>query len=85
MDIAGIREAMHRQPFEPFEFRLADGRALPVYHPDFVAVGRRRIVVVNESDDSTAMIEPLLIVSIDTITKKRRGGNGSPRRRGRDS
>jgi hypothetical protein len=85
VDIAGVREAMHRQPFEPFEIRLADGCSLPIHHPDFVAVGRRRIVVVNEADDATSMIEPLLIVSIDTITKKRRGGNGSPRRRGGDS
>ena len=40
MDIAGIREALHRQPFEPFVIQLADGRALAVRHPDFVAVHR---------------------------------------------
>jgi len=62
--MAGIREALHKQPFEPFVIRLADGRSLPVSHPDFVAVGLRRIVVVGEND-STSTIEPLLIVSID--------------------
>ncbi len=64
MDIQGIREALHREPFEPFAIRLADGRSLPVPHPDFVALGPRRIVVVAE-DDSWSVIEPLLIVSLD--------------------
>ena len=64
MDLNGIREALHRQPFEPFAIRLADGRALPVPHPDFVAVSNRRIVVVSE-DDSWSVVEPLLIVSLD--------------------
>ena len=64
MDIQGIREALHRQPFEPFTIRLADGRFLRIPHPDFVAVGPRRIVVVGE-DDSWSIIEPLLIVSLE--------------------
>ena len=75
MDIAGIRDALHKQPFEPFVIRLADGRSLPVPHPDFVALGKRRIVVVSR-DDSTAMVEPLLIVSLDTLPRTGRGGNG---------
>jgi hypothetical protein len=75
MDISGIREALHKLPFEPFVIRLADGRSLPVPHPDFVAVGRRRVVVISK-DDSTAMIEPLLIVSLDTLPRKGRGANG---------
>jgi len=63
-DIQGIREALHREPFEPLSIRLADGGSLPVPHPDFVALGPRRIVVVAE-DDSWSVIEPLLIVSLD--------------------
>ena len=65
MDIQGLREALHREPFEPFSMRLADGRSLSVSHPDFVALGARRIVVVSE-DDSWSVIEPLLIVSLDS-------------------
>ena len=64
MDLAGIREALHKQPFEPFTIRLADGQSLPVPHADFVAVGPRRIVVVSV-DDSWCVVEPLLIVSLD--------------------
>jgi hypothetical protein len=64
MDLEGVREALLRRPFAPFNIRLADGRSLAVRHPETVAVGRRRIIVV-EPDDSWSVIEPLLIVSLD--------------------
>ncbi len=64
MDIDGIRQALHRQPFEPFTMRLADGRALPVPHPDFVAVSPRRIIVLAD-DSSWSVLEPLLVFSLD--------------------
>jgi hypothetical protein len=64
MDSEGVREALLKRPFEPFNIRLADGRSLIVRHPEMVAVGRRRIIVV-EPDDSCLVIEPLLIVSLD--------------------
>ncbi len=71
MDIEGLREALHRQPFEPFTICLADGRDFSVPHPDFVAIGRRRIVVVGP-DDSWRVVEPLLVVSLDYDGKKPR-------------
>lgn len=80
MDIAGIREALHKEPFEPFAIRLANGRSLPVRHPDFVAVGTRRIIVIAE-DDSWSTVEPLLIVSLDYRPKPGKGGNGSHRKK----
>lgn len=64
MDIAGVREALHNQPFIPFTIRLTDGRALPVPHPDFVALTPRRVIVGSE-DDSWTVVEPPLIVSLD--------------------
>jgi hypothetical protein len=64
MDIDGIRQALHRQPFQRFTMRLGDGRALPVPHPDFVAVAPQRIIVVAE-DNSWSVIEPFLVVSLD--------------------
>ena len=64
MDIAGVRQALHREPFQPFAIHLADGRSLPVPHPDFVALTPRR-VIVGASDDSWAVVEPLLIRSLD--------------------
>lgn len=64
MDVAGVREALHKQPFERFTMRLADGRSLAVRHPDFVAVHPRRIIAIAE-DGTWSVVEPLLIVSLD--------------------
>ena len=80
MDIAGIREALHKEPFEPFAIRLADGRSLPVPHPDFVALTPRR-VIVGAADDSWAVVEPLLIVSLDYESPKPKSGNGTSKKR----
>lgn len=82
MDIQGLREALRRQPFEPFTIRLADGRSLPVPHPEFVAIAPRRIIVVAE-DSSWSVIEPLLIVSLDYASHDTGGENGGRRRRRR--
>ncbi len=78
MNIDGVREALRKEPFEPFSIRLADGRSLPVVHPEFVAVGKRRLVVIDEHD-SWSFVEPLMIVSLDEMKKPRPGGNGKRR------
>lgn len=80
MDIQGVREALRKEPFEPFAIRLADGRSLPVAHPEFVALGKRRLVVIAQ-DDSWSCVEPLLIVSLDQIKKIPPGGNGQKKGR----
>ncbi len=78
MDVAGIRETLRRQPFEPFTIRLADGRSLEVRRPEFVAVGNRRMVVISEDEvESWSVIEPLLIVSLESLSAPQKGGNGS--------
>jgi hypothetical protein len=76
MDIAGVRELLHRQPFEPFVIRLADGRTLYVPHRDFVALTPRRVIVGAE-DDSWSIVEPLMIVSLDSMPTKSKGENGA--------
>jgi hypothetical protein len=72
MDIAGVRESLHRQPFEPFLIRLADGRSLPVLHRDCIALTPRRVVVVAE-DDSCSISELPLIVSLGSMPTKPKG------------
>ncbi|MCE9544842.1 MAG: hypothetical protein K8T25_04895 [Planctomycetia bacterium] len=76
MEISGIREAIQRQPFEPFAIRLADGRSIAIRHPEVVAVGRRRAVVIQD-DDSCLWIEPLLVVSLDWSPSKAKKGRGN--------
>jgi hypothetical protein len=88
MDLNGLREALRRQPFEPFEICLADGRSLPVRHPEVVAVGQRRAVVIQE-DDSCHWLEPLLIVSLQwpaerTDGKKKNGKAKRKNKKNRD-
>ena len=70
MDLNGLREAIRKQPFKPFAIRLADGRSLDVKHPELVAVGQRRAIVIQE-DDSCLWLEPLLITSLDWPRQKR--------------
>jgi len=82
MDLNGVREALHKVPFEPFVMCLADGRSFPIRHRDFVAVGKRRIVVIHE-DDTWSFVEPLLIVSLDKLPAPGKGnGKGRPRKSG---
>src|ERR1700730_17739307 len=68
MEISAIREALHRQPFRPFSLRLADGREISVPNTDFVALSQRRVVVINHQDESTSILEPLLIVSVEYMS-----------------
>ena len=83
MDLNGICEALKREPFEPFSIRLADGRTLPVSHPEFVALGQRRVIAI-APDDSWSVVEPLLIVSPDYETKSKSSGNGKKARKKRE-
>lgn len=67
MDAEAIREATHHQPFQPFTLRLADGRVLPIPHPDFIAIAPngRRVAVFSPTDSALSILEPLLIVSLE--------------------
>ena len=51
--------------FQPFVIRLSDGRSLDVPHPDFIAVGRGIVLLVDEEDRSH-VLDALHIVSIDS-------------------
>jgi hypothetical protein len=77
MDLNGIREAIRRQPFQPFTIRLADGRSMPVSHPEYVAVGTRLAIVVGPDDSS--VVEPLLIASLDYATPETKDGKNGAR------
>jgi hypothetical protein len=80
VDLAGLREALGKCPFEPFSIRLADGRSMAVNHPEFVAVGTRRVIVVSE-DDSWTTLEPPLMVSLDYSSPKKNGNGKRGRKR----
>ena len=60
-----IRDLLHRAPFEPFTVRLADGRAMPVPHPDFAHVlPKGRIFLVHAEVERFEIIDANLVVSL---------------------
>jgi hypothetical protein len=55
-----------------------------VRHPEFVAVGKRRIVVIADDEaESWSAIEPLLIVSLDSIPPGPKRGSGESKKKRR--
>jgi hypothetical protein len=63
VNIEQIRQRL-ANGFKPFTLCLADGRKLAVAHPEFVAVGRR-VVVVIEQHDRVNTVDPAYILSIE--------------------
>lgn len=75
MDLYSIRQALREVPFRPFVLGLADGRRIPVKHPEFVAMNQRMVIVTDE-DSATKILEPLLIVSLQPLPLEKKSGNG---------
>ena len=72
-------EMLEATPFQPFDIRLADGRAIRVQHPEFVARSPSgRTAVVFQPDDSMTILDVFLAVSLDRVAP---GRGGSRRRR----
>ena len=65
-----------RGGFRPFVIRSTDGCAYAVPHPEFIAVGRRAVVVVDE-EGYPVYVDPLHIVSIDEKTARKNGRKGT--------
>ena len=65
MTIETLERAHKAQPFRPFSFRLADGRSIPVPHPEFLAFnGRSRTAIVTDEGDGFEVVDLLLVVSL---------------------
>lgn len=78
MTIDQIRKLHQAKPFQPFDIHLADGRAFPVEHPEFLALTPPgRTVVLGLADGTFEFIDLLLVTTLKLRS------NGSPRRRGR--
>jgi hypothetical protein len=51
--IEAIREALHAEPFRPFDLKLVDGRHFTITHPEFIAfppLQRLRDIVLFTTD-----------------------------------
>jgi hypothetical protein len=57
-----FRATLHQQPFRSFTIRMADGRALDVAHPDFIALSPTgRTVIVFQQDENYSVLDLLLM------------------------
>jgi hypothetical protein len=65
MHTSSIREAVLRRPFQPFILRMNDGRVFHVRHPEYVAVSRRMVVVIDPETEAGIWLEPVLIASLE--------------------
>ena len=62
-------------PFQPFTIRTSDGRRFDVPHPDFIAIGRGVVSVIDQEDVSHTL-DALHIVSINEAAPQK-NPNGS--------
>jgi len=59
-----IREAVLRRPFQPFTLRMNDGREFFVPHPEYVAVSKRVVMVIDSKTQAGVHLEAVLIASM---------------------
>lgn len=78
MTIEKLRSLYDAQPFRPFVIHLADGRAVPVHHREFIMTAPSgRTVVVMQPDDTINIIDLLLVTDVEL----KPAANGSGKRR----
>ena len=67
MNAEVVRELLQRRPFEPLVIRLSGGETYEVRHPENVALGKARIVIVDPETDRMAVCSLLHVTSIQTL------------------
>ena len=74
-DLRKVGEAV---PFRPFDIVLADGRAFPIPHPDFLSISPkgRALMLWAKDGGIGSILDPALIAEV-RMTR----ANGSKRRR----
>ena len=78
MTIDKVRQLYDARPFQPFTIHLADGRAIVVEHPEFVAQAPSgRTLIIYQPDDSFNIIDLLLVTDLEVKTSS----NGRRRRK----
>jgi hypothetical protein len=75
MTIEQLQRMHQARPFKPFDIHLADGRVLPVEHPEFFSrsPGGRTIGVGCLEDDTIEIVDLLLVTSLKPHS------NGAPK------
>jgi hypothetical protein len=64
--IEQLRKFYDAQPFKPFVMHVADGRAIPVMHREFMASAPSgRTIAVYQPDDTVNVIDLLLVTDLE--------------------
>jgi hypothetical protein len=67
MNMETIREWLNQQPFEPFALRMSNGEAHEVRHPENVALGKNRLIVVDPHLDRAAHLSLIHVNVIEAL------------------
>jgi hypothetical protein len=63
-------DQLHRlRPFEPFTIRLSGGEVHEVRHPENLAVGKQRLVLIDPETDRMAILGLLHVTSLETANR----------------
>ncbi|MDI6792171.1 MAG: hypothetical protein QME81_04805 [bacterium] len=66
MTVQEIRTRYQARPFKPFILHLADGRAIPVEQPEFMAFAPSgRTIAVYQPDSSSDIIDLSLVTDLE--------------------
>ena len=66
MTIEQMRSFYNAQPFRSFLVHLADGRAIPVNHREFImSVPSGRTVIICRPDDTVNVVDLLLVSDLE--------------------
>jgi hypothetical protein len=78
MKAEDIRKMQEAVPFRPFSLVLADGRAFPVPHPDFLSISPKGTALSLWAEDGS--IECILDTPLVAEIRFRTTGKRSPKR-----
>jgi hypothetical protein len=80
MTVDQLRTAYKAVPFHPFVLHLADGRSIPVSHPEFVLPAPSgRTAIVYQSDDSWNVVDLPLVTDLEFAPRANGGRKGKQR------
>jgi hypothetical protein len=67
MTIEKFREMIHANPFVPFSVRLADGKNIPVLHPDFASTSQtgRIACIFHGPNDASTFVDLMLVTALE--------------------
>ena len=67
MAVEKLREVVNANPFVPFSMRLADGRTIPVVHPDYIAFSQsgRIVCAFHGPNDASTFVDVVLVTALE--------------------